>query len=259
MVRKASNYGASDALRLNVIDAIAPTLPALLNQIDGTKTQPKGLVLHCTIAGTQGPDILRGTPGRDVICGLGGNDVVYGGGGEDIVQAGPGDDVVYGGSGNDVIYGGSGRDRLFGQGGRDKLVGGDGANVLAGGSGDDTILGGFLSDTIVGGPGRDTILAGSGNDISRALEWGVKHIEQSAPISFVGTGPNLNAATENGLTRASDLLKMTVPEVKNRATITGGIEIGRHPGVVHVTFRAPLDRLERIGLLPIIQEQYGTL
>ena len=90
-----------------------------------------------------------------------------------------------------------------------------------------------------------------------AKEWGVKHIEQSAPISFVGTGPNLNAATENGLTRASDLLKMTVPEVKNRATITGGIEIGRHPGVVHVTFRAPLDRLERIGLLPIIQEQYG--
>ena len=92
-----------------------------------------------------------------------------------------------------------------------------------------------------------------------AKEWGVKHIEQSAPISFVGTGPNLNAATENGLTRASDLLKMTVSEVKNRATITGGIEIGRHPGVVHVTFRAPLDRLERIGLLPIIQEQYGTL
>ena len=90
-----------------------------------------------------------------------------------------------------------------------------------------------------------------------AKEWGVKHIEQSAPISFVGTGPNLNAATENGLTRASDLLKMTVSEVKNRATITGGIEIGRHPGVVHVTFRAPLDRLERIGLLPIIQEQYG--
>ena len=34
---------------------------------------------------------------------------------------------------------------------------------------------------------------------------------------------------------------MTVPEVKNRATITGAIEIGRNPGVVQVTFRAPVD------------------
>lgn len=34
---------------------------------------------------------------------------------------------------------------------------------------------------------------------------------------------------------------MSVPEVKNRATVTGGIKIGRPPGVVQVTFRAPLD------------------
>jgi hypothetical protein len=51
---------------------------------------------------------------------------------------------------------------------------------------------------------------------------------------------------------------MTVPEVKNRATITGAIEIGRHPGVVQVTFRAPLDRLERRGLLPLVRDQYGA-
>ncbi len=37
---------------------------------------------------------------------------------------------------------------------------------------------------------------------------------------------NLNA-TDNGLERAAALLDMTVPEVKNRATITGAIEIGR--------------------------------
>ena len=46
MVRKASNYGATDALRLNVIDAVAPTLPALLKQIDGKQTWPKGLLFH---------------------------------------------------------------------------------------------------------------------------------------------------------------------------------------------------------------------
>ena len=90
-----------------------------------------------------------------------------------------------------------------------------------------------------------------------ANQWGVEHLEESAPISFVGTGPDLNAATDNGLTRAARLLEMTVAEVKNRATITGGIEIGRHPGVVQVTFRAPVDRLARLGLQPFLQEQYS--
>jgi len=90
-----------------------------------------------------------------------------------------------------------------------------------------------------------------------AKRWDVKHLEKSAPISFVGTGPDLNSATDNGLARAARLLEMTIAEVKNRATITGGIEIGRHPGVVQITFRAPLDRLERLGLRPFLQEQYG--
>jgi acetamidase/formamidase len=90
-----------------------------------------------------------------------------------------------------------------------------------------------------------------------AKSWGVERLEESAPISFVGTGADLNVATENGLARAARLLDMPVEEVKNRATITGGIEIGRHPGVVQVTFRAPVDRLERLGLLPFVQEQYG--
>ena len=53
MVRKATNLGARDALRLNVVDAVAPTLPALLRQIDGRRTQPKGLVLHTAGAAVQ--------------------------------------------------------------------------------------------------------------------------------------------------------------------------------------------------------------
>jgi acetamidase/formamidase len=90
-----------------------------------------------------------------------------------------------------------------------------------------------------------------------AQAWGVTQLEESAPISVIGSGPDLNAATDNGLERAAALLDMTVPEVKNRATITGAIEIGRHPGVIQVTFRAPLDRLERRGLLPFVRDQYG--
>jgi membrane-bound serine protease (ClpP class) len=46
MVREAANYGAREALDRNVVDVIAPSVPALLNQIDGRKTVPKGLVLH---------------------------------------------------------------------------------------------------------------------------------------------------------------------------------------------------------------------
>jgi acetamidase/formamidase len=93
--------------------------------------------------------------------------------------------------------------------------------------------------------------------LSVARQWGLEQLEESAPISIIGTGPDLNAATDNGLQRASDLLDLSVPEVKNRATITGAIEIGRHPGVVQITFRAPLDRLERVGLLPFVGDQYG--
>jgi len=46
--------------------------------------------------------------------------------------------------------------------------------------------------------------------------------------------------------------------VKNRATITGAIEIGRHPGVVQVTFRAPPDKLEELGLLSFARDQCGA-
>ena len=90
-----------------------------------------------------------------------------------------------------------------------------------------------------------------------AASWGVAGLEESAPISVIGTGPDLNAATDNGLERAAQLLGVSVPEIKNRATITGGIEIGRHPGVVQVTFRAPLAKLQELGLGSYVEDMYG--
>ena len=87
---------------------------------------------------------------------------------------------------------------------------------------------------------------------------GVTALEESLPISVIGTGPDLNSATDNGLARAAELLGATVPEIMNRATIAGAIEIGRHPGVVQVTFRAPVERLRERGLLGYAQEQYGA-
>jgi membrane-bound serine protease (ClpP class) len=44
-VRTASNLGAQEALEQNVVDVVAPDLPTLLNEIDGMRTKPKGLVL----------------------------------------------------------------------------------------------------------------------------------------------------------------------------------------------------------------------
>ena len=89
-----------------------------------------------------------------------------------------------------------------------------------------------------------------------AQSYALRSLEQSAPISVIGTGADLNAATDNGLQRAACLLEMPLPEVMNRATITGEIEIGRHPGVVRITFRAPLENLKHAGLLPLVSEYY---
>lgn len=90
-----------------------------------------------------------------------------------------------------------------------------------------------------------------------ADRWNVAEIEPMAPISVIGTAANLNAAIDNGLERAAKLLDMTVAEVRNRATINGAIEIGRAPGVIQVTFLAPLSRLDAVGLGDYAREQYG--
>lgn len=89
-----------------------------------------------------------------------------------------------------------------------------------------------------------------------AKKWNVP-LEESAPISFVGTGENLNLAIQCALERAAAFLDMTVPQVMNRATITGALEIGRAPGTVTATFRAPVQILKEKGLYDFIAKQYS--
>jgi len=55
MVTVAANYGAREAKEIGLVEIVAPTLTALLNRIDGTKTVPKGLVLNT--AGAQVEDV----------------------------------------------------------------------------------------------------------------------------------------------------------------------------------------------------------
>ncbi|MCE7791627.1 acetamidase/formamidase family protein [Salipaludibacillus sp. CUR1] len=93
-----------------------------------------------------------------------------------------------------------------------------------------------------------------------AKDWHMEQqLEKSLPLSFVGTGPTLNEAVTNGMERAAKLLEVSVPEVMNRSTITGAIEIGRNPGVVTVTFLVPVEELEKIKLDRIAIEQYGEV
>ena len=57
-VRKASNLTAAEALRMNVIDVVSPSLPALLRTIDGRVTTPRHLTVHT--AGAQIVDVRPG-------------------------------------------------------------------------------------------------------------------------------------------------------------------------------------------------------
>ncbi|AEE14491.1 Acetamidase/Formamidase [Thermodesulfobium narugense DSM 14796] len=86
--------------------------------------------------------------------------------------------------------------------------------------------------------------------------WEVTEVEESLPVSFVGSGANINDATNNALQRASKLLGISIPEVKNRATITGAIEIGRLPGTVTATFLVPVNLLKKVNLYDIVAKKY---
>ncbi len=90
-----------------------------------------------------------------------------------------------------------------------------------------------------------------------AARHGIAEVEEDAPVTFIGTGANLNQATDNGLQRAADVLGLSLAEVMNRATVAGAIEIGRAPGVVRVTLRAPLAALDAKGLGDFPRGLYG--
>src|SRR5690606_36174965 len=57
------------------------------------------------------------------------------------------------------------------------------------------------------------------------------------PLEMVGTGKTINDATENALRRLADFTGWPYDEVRNRATVAGGVRIGRLAGVVQVGLR----------------------
>ena len=95
---------------------------------------------------------------------------------------------------------------------------------------------------------------GAGRDL--AAEYETDLDEEMGPIQVIGSGATINDATENAFDRAGTLLDMSEGEVRSRCTFTGGVQIGRLPGVVQLDMLAPLDRLEARGLDSLVREQY---
>jgi formamidase len=89
-----------------------------------------------------------------------------------------------------------------------------------------------------------------------AKKFDTPFIEEVAPIQFVGTGPTINSATENGLERAAQFLGVSLDEIKNRSTVTGSVEIGRLPGVVTISVLAPYEILDKKGIASFAAKQY---
>jgi len=90
-----------------------------------------------------------------------------------------------------------------------------------------------------------------------AKQHGVTLRRKMGPIQVIGTGPTINEAADNAIGRAARLLQMSQPEVRNRCTITGAVEIARLPGAVQLTILAPLERLDEIGIGRLVRRQYG--
>jgi membrane-bound serine protease (ClpP class) len=67
MVTEAANYGARDAARIGLVEVIAPTLPALLREIDGLKTVPKGYVLETAGAAIEDVEMSFWQRARDLL------------------------------------------------------------------------------------------------------------------------------------------------------------------------------------------------
>ena len=92
-----------------------------------------------------------------------------------------------------------------------------------------------------------------------AARWGVAEVEESAPISVIGTGPDLNSATDNGLERAADAAgHARAGGQEPRDDHAARSRSAATRASCSVTFRAPMDALERCGLASYAREQYGT-
>ena len=94
----------------------------------------------------------------------------------------------------------------------------------------------------------------AGRDL--AEDYNVKQIEESFPITVVGTGSDINEAIDVAVERTAALLHIETAEVKNRVTLTGDISIARLPGAVTLTAQFPKSILKKAKLFKWVKGQY---
>lgn len=91
-----------------------------------------------------------------------------------------------------------------------------------------------------------------------AEEYGEELQDDVAPLQVVGTGDNINSATQNSFQRASKLFDMSIGEVRTRSTFSGGVSVGRLPGVVQLSMLVPITIIEKLGIYDTVENQYST-
>jgi len=67
MVTEAANYGARQAKAIGLVEVVSPTLPVLLDEVDGMKTVPKGLVLQTAGAEIEDVEMSFWQRARDLL------------------------------------------------------------------------------------------------------------------------------------------------------------------------------------------------
>ena len=86
---------------------------------------------------------------------------------------------------------------------------------------------------------------------------GVEAVTDTWPIQVVGSGATVNDATQNAFDRTAALFGITEGEVRARCTFTGGVQIGRLPGVVQLNMLVPAAMLDGVGLADVVTTHYA--
>ncbi len=79
------------------------------------------------------------------------------------------------------------------------------------------------------------------------------------PIQVVGTGAGINAGIDSAVARAAKATGLPRGEIKNLATVSGDVRIGRTTGSVFLTVSLTEETLQRIGILDLVKGQYAPL
>jgi Predicted acetamidase/formamidase len=85
----------------------------------------------------------------------------------------------------------------------------------------------------------------------------VAAVTDAWPIQVVGSGATVNDATQCAFDRTAALFGITEGEVRARCTFTGGVQIGRLPGVVQLDMLVPTAMLADVGLADVVTAHYA--